>query len=270
MRTTGPSDTHNRHKKAFSNQSREVIRISDVILEILDARFIKETRIPELEKEIQEQGKTLIHVVTKIDLVGKEIDNGEMKNLANPICVSVKTRQGVSKLREIIHILSKKNNEHAHFHVGIIGYPNTGKSSLISLLARRAAAPKSPSAGFTKGIRKVRLAKGIILLDAPGIVRKDENLFRIDERKFGLLGIKNPENVKNPDLVVAEIMKMHPGRLEKYYQIEENGDVESLLSEMGKRWNMVKKRGIADEDKTARRILKEWNEGKIKNSVPRL
>lgn len=255
--------THNKHKIAFLEQAQEVIRISDIILETLDARFISKSRIPELEKQAVQQGKLLIHVLMKADLTAAE-ERADISELSNPIFVSSKTKEGVGKLRERIHILAKKFKEHTNVNVGVVGYPNTGKSALISLLARRAAAPKSPHSGFTKGIRKIRFAKGILLLDTPGVIPSNENLFGAGFRKHALLGVHTPENVKNPDFVVAEIIKLYPGKLEKYYQTSSAGDSEKLIEELGIRWKLVKKKGAVDSDRVARRILKHWHEGSIK------
>lgn len=255
--------THNKHKVAVLQQAREVIRISDIILETLDSRFIHKSRIPELEREIKEKGKLLIHVLTKSDLV-KNVDRADTSELSHPIFVSVKTRENISSLRERIHILAKKFKEHAKVHVGIMGYPNTGKSALLSILTRRAAAPKSAHSGFTKGIRRIRFAKDILFLDTPGVIPSRENLFGMDIRKHALLGVHTPETVKNPDFVVAELMKLNPGALEKHYAIPADGDAEILIEELGKKWNLVRKKGEVDADRTARRILKDWHEGKIK------
>ena len=255
--------THNQHKVAVLQQARDVIRISDIILETLDSRFIQKSRIPELEDEIKKQGKLLVHVLTKADLVPKQ-ERSDTSELSYPIFVSVKTRENISSLRERIHILAKKFKEHANVHVGVIGYPNTGKSALLSIIVRRAAAPKSPHSGYTKGIRKVRFAKGIFFLDTPGVIPSTENLFTPDIRKHALLGVHTPENVKNPDFIVAEIMKLSPGKLEHYYTIPANGDAEVLLEELGKKWMLLKKKGVIDTDKVARRVLKDWHEGKIK------
>ncbi len=257
-------NVHNRHKVSFSQQVVDLIRISDIVLEILDARLLQESRIPEMEREVIDQGKILIHVINKVDLLPRgEIP--KMEGLSNPILISAKSRQGISKLREKIRIMASRFKDHPQVHVGVVGYPNTGKSSLLNLLARHAAAPVSSQPGFTKGIRKIRLAKGVLLLDAPGVIPKNENLFTETDRiKYGLMGVHTPENIKDPDLVVNQLMKLYPEKLEKYYGISDFGDVELLLEKIGKKFNIVKKGAEIDVDRVARRVLKDWHTGKIR------
>ncbi|MBI2043814.1 50S ribosome-binding GTPase [Candidatus Pacearchaeota archaeon] len=254
-------NVHNRHKTSYYKQAEEVIRISDIVLMILDGRFIEQSRIPEMETEVVKQGKILVHIVNKADLMDKKEPN--LQGLSNPILVSSKTRQGISKLRERIQILASKVKTFDRVHVGVIGYPNTGKSSLLNILARKGAAPVSSEPGFTKGLRKIRFAKGILLLDAPGMIPSNENLFGDDQMKHSMLGAKSTDHIKDPDMVVNEIMKLNPGKLEKHYKISEEGDVETLLEELGKKWGILKKKGEIDSERTARKILKEWNSGKI-------
>lgn len=267
MRTAGPPEIHNRHKTSFPDQVKNIIRISDIVLEIVDARHITESRIPELEELIKEQEKMLVHVVTKIDLVDvkKLKESEQVKDLSYPVFISCKTKEGIKNLRERIHILAKRFKEHERVHIGVIGYPNTGKSSVISILARRAAAPVSSQSGFTKSMSKIRFAKGIHLLDGPGVIPSKENLFGDqDLKKHAMLGVHVPESVRNPDLIVFELMKANPRRLEKHYGVPAEGDVENLLQALGKRWKLLKKKGEVDSDKTARRVLKDWHTGKIK------
>ena len=247
----------------FTKQASEVISVSDIILEILDARFIEESKIAEKEEEIKKQKKILIHVLNKADLIPSN-QVLKTRGLSNPILVSTKTKQGISKLREKIMILAKRFYGQNQVYVGVIGYPNTGKSSLLNLLARRGAAPVSSQPGFTKGIRKIRLAKGIILLDTPGIVPRNENLFAEDQIKHGLLGVQIPESVRNPDMIVSELMKLYPEKLEKHYKISADGDIEVLLDELGKKLRMMKKGNDVDSERVARKILKDWHSGKIR------
>lgn len=257
---TKEGNIHNRHKTSYFKQAEDVIRISDIVLMILDSRYIQESRIPEMENEVTKQGKILIHVINKADL-SKE--KPSVEGLSNPIFVSTKTREGVSKLRQRIRILASRVKSFDRIHIGVIGYPNTGKSSLLNLLARHGAAPVSSEPGFTKGLRKIRFAKGILLLDAPGIIPSNENLFANDQKKHGMLGAKSADNVKDPDMIVNEIMKLNPGKLEKHYRVSKQGDIEFLLEELGRKWNILKKKGEVDEERVARKVLREWNNGKI-------
>lgn len=54
--------------------------------------------------------------------------------------------------------------------VGIIGYPNVGKSSVINSLARSKVCGVGSTPGFTKVAQQITLDKNIKLLDCPGIV----------------------------------------------------------------------------------------------------
>jgi nuclear GTP-binding protein len=54
--------------------------------------------------------------------------------------------------------------------VGVIGFPNVGKSSLINSLKRCRAAPTGNTPGVTKVMQEIQLDKNIVLIDSPGVV----------------------------------------------------------------------------------------------------
>jgi len=56
-------------KKAYAKELKKVIEASDVVIEVLDARDPEGCRSHEMEREIQSQGKKVLLVVNKIDLV---------------------------------------------------------------------------------------------------------------------------------------------------------------------------------------------------------
>ena len=134
------------------------------------------------------------------------------------------------------------------------------------MLSGKGAARTSPRAGFTRGIQKVRFAPGILLLDTPGVM-SDEDAAASQSahlKKHAIIGVRTYDSMKNPDFVVAEIMGEHPGLFESFYEIDADGDVEILLSELGKRRGFLIKGGLVDTDRTARLVLKDWQEGKIR------
>ncbi len=68
-RRTRHLDKIRKQRPKYTNIARNIVDTSDIILEVLDARFIKETRNLELEEEIQKQNKKIIYILNKADLI---------------------------------------------------------------------------------------------------------------------------------------------------------------------------------------------------------
>ncbi|MEM4230315.1 MAG: GTPase [Candidatus Pacearchaeota archaeon] len=252
--------------------AKQVINEADIILEVLDARFIDETRIPELEEEIKKSGKRLIYILNKSDLLSydqiKKIkEKLNLENLKPYVFISCSKRKGKKDLKRIINVEAGKTKiKERKIQIGIIGYPNTGKSSLINFLTGRYAVKTSPKAGFTRGIQKIKFSENVIVLDTPGVISEKEYSHLILEKiaKHAKISARTWSEVKEPEFVVAKLMKQYPGVLEKHYNINAEGNSEFLIETLGKKKNWLIKGSEVDIDRTARFILKEWQEGKIK------
>jgi len=239
----------------------QVIESADIILMVLDARFIAETRNPRIESCIKEMNKKLIYVINKADLAG-HIDQKELNQLPSNVLVSCASRRGVNELRTKIKILSKQVKRDQIF-IGVIGYPNTGKSSVINLvLGRKEIAKTSSESGFTKGVQKLKIAKGVYFLDSPGIIPEDERFGSL--LKLAQIGVRTYDKVEDPDLIVHELMKKYPGVFEKFYKIDAKGDSEKLIQELGRKMGLLLRRYEVDIDRTARTILRDWQKGRIR------
>ena len=163
----GKSNTTNKHKSSVPEIVRNIVEQSDIILEVLDSRFIGKTRHPELEEKIKRMEKRIIYVLNKSDLADANSANeeAELQGINPHILFSSKERKGMRILRGFIKKEAKKINKDA-INVGIIGYPNTGKSSLINILIGHSSAKVSPVSGFTRAIQKIKLSKGIYLISS--------------------------------------------------------------------------------------------------------
>lgn len=75
----------------------------------------------------------------------------EREDLTNELLNSSKS-VGADKLLELIKNYSKNEGTKTAVTVGVIGYPNVGKSSLINSLKRSKACGVSSTAGFTKSL----------------------------------------------------------------------------------------------------------------------
>jgi len=253
-----------KQKQKYPSLVNKIVESSDIILEILDARFITDTRNLEIEKEIKKQNKKIIYVLNKSDLVNKI---KKEKNLQPHIFISCKLRKGIKELRNKIKIESKKITKFDDkITIGVIGYPNTGKSSLINLLIGKRSAGIGADAGFTKGVQKLKLTSGIMLLDSPGVIPEKEysGVKKEAIAKHTIVGGRSYSQVKEPEIVVAKLIKEFKGILEKHYKINAKGNSEILLEKLGRKKRFLKKGDKINIDKTARLILKEWQIGVIK------
>jgi len=194
--------------------------------------------------------------------------------------VSCTKRKGIKDLRNLIKRIAKTIEkremreirkdkvilgEDKRIKVGVIGYPNAGKSSLLNILAGKTAAGVGKDAGFTKNIQKVRLSEDIVLMDSPGVIPEDQYSVTDKEKiaKHSLAGGKSYTQVKEPDLIVSELFKKYPNQLQKFYKIEAE-DSEELIEKIGKNKGFLKKSGKINENSAARQILKDWQMGEIK------
>lgn len=270
-RHTRNLDNIGKQRKKYPDILDSIIDSSDIIVQILDARFPEETRNLKIEEKIKEKHKKIIYVFNKSDL----IDKRKLKDynyLTPNISISCKSYQNIKGLRVLIKRISKTIKKPVNkdgsdkITVGIIGYPNTGKSSLINSLIGKSSAGVGSDAGFTRGIQKLKLSEDINLLDSPGVIPR-EDYSTTDSQKIALLtklGGKSHSQIKEPEIVVNEIMKEFSKQIEKHYKIDSNGDSEKLIEELGRKKNLIKKGGEVDGDKTARLILLDWQRGSIK------
>jgi len=262
-----------RERPKYPFLAEKIIQMSDLILEILDARFIKETRNHELEEKIRKQNKKIIYVLNKSDLIDLRKIKGEEETsqLSPKVFVSCINRKGGKELRNKIKITSHgiKNPIDRALNkvtVGIIGFPNTGKSSVINFLVGKPAAGIGADAGFTRGIQKVNLTSKIVLIDSPGVIpNKQYSSSDLDAfSKHAKVGARSYSQVSSPEVVISNLVKEFPDVFNNFYNIDTQGDAEILMEELGRKNGFLKKGNEVDEDKTARFILKEWQQGKIR------
>ena len=71
-RLTGHIENLKKQRQKYPDVLLKVVDTSDIILEVLDARFFKEMRNGEIEKMITKMGKKIIYVLNKSDLVSQE------------------------------------------------------------------------------------------------------------------------------------------------------------------------------------------------------
>jgi len=142
--------------------------------------------------------------------------------------------------------------------VGVIGYPNVGKSSIINALKRTRAVGVSPRPGFTTCMQEVVLDRNVRLLDSPGVV--------FDDQSAMLGNCVDAESLDDPIPSVSALLKRcNHASILMTYNIPNfpTGDVMMFLAMVARSYGRVLKGGIPDKVAAARMVLKDWNTGKI-------
>ncbi len=246
-----------------------VVKNADIILEVLDSRFIEKTRNQKIEEKVKNLRKPLIYIFNKADLINpRDMEkNVELQKMRPMVFFSATQRHGQKILMDLIKREAKRIDADP-VSIGVIGYPNTGKSSLINLLVGRNVSGTSSEAGYTRGIQKLKISSGIYLIDTPGIIPLDEKPYSNRElmAKHAQIGAITWDKARDPQLAVHRIMQQYPGILEKNYNINAAGDSEILLTELGKKLHFLKKHGEIDDMRTAKQVLKDWQQGKIRQN----
>ncbi|MBU1704543.1 MAG: 50S ribosome-binding GTPase [Nanoarchaeota archaeon] len=237
-----------------------VIRDADILLEVLDSRLVDESRNLEIEEKVRRLEKTLIFVINKCDLVDKaELE--KYKRILRPcIFMSAKEHLGTSFLRKEIMKNAPKGKD--KFTVGVLGYPNTGKSSVINALKGRTSAPIAPISGYTKGLQRVKISARMYLIDTPGVLPCTEK-GGMNETKHAMIAAKTFGNLKDPEGAAIGIIREYAELIGRHYGVGVHEDALDTLEAIALKKKKLAKGGIPDTYAAARVVLQDWQKGKI-------
>lgn len=289
---------------------KRIITESDIVLEVIDARLVELSRNEEVEKLIEEVGRPVIYVVNKSDLVNKEKLKEQIKPLEdegkNIVFVSDKNKMSYKillyNIRKLFSECGKREMTERHVGdpkqrfreakadivVGILGYPNVGKSSIINGLTHKKKMKVSKKAGTTHGIHWIKLDDEMKLIDSPGVIplkndtrkrvfpvspnSKEHQKFVDDEIRYGLIGAKDSARLKNPEVVANAVIKLfmkdNPRAFEKHFDISidegEENDFYSIIDKIGNRRRYLLKGNRIDENRVCQDIIRDWQQGSLR------
>lgn len=168
---------------------------------------------------------------------------------------------GRGSLIDLLRQFSILHKDRKQISVGLIGYPNIGKSSIINALRGKPVAKVAPIPGETKVWQYVTLMRRIYLIDCPGIVPPNQNDTPQD---LLLRGVVRVENVENPEQYIPAVLKkvkLH--HMERTYELKGWKDHMEFLELLARKGGRLLKGGEPDVDGVAKMVLNDFMRGKI-------
>ncbi|KAK3330193.1 P-loop containing nucleoside triphosphate hydrolase protein [Apodospora peruviana] len=309
-------------RKAFDKVFKQVVEQADVILYVLDARDPEGTRSRDVERAVMAAangGKRLILVLNKVDLIPPPVLRGWLAHLRRffptlPFRASgpapnahtfnhrnLTVQSTSADLFRALKSFAASRNLKRAISVGVIGYPNVGKSSVInSLLSRlsgnnrgqRNACPAGAEAGVTTSIRAVKIDSKLTLLDSPGIVfpsttdSSSNNLTFVPKNEteahahLVLLNAVPPKQIDDPIPAVSLLIKRlssTPDLMEmmtKVYDLPplvtnpESGEATmDFLVQVARKRGRLGKGGVPNINAAAMTVVTDWRDGRIQGWI---
>jgi nuclear GTP-binding protein len=304
-------------RRAFDKIFKQVLEAADVILYVLDARDPDGTRSREVERQIMSAAsgsKRLILVLNKIDLVPPGILKGWLTHLRRyfptiPLLASTPasnahtfdhkqlTLKNTSEtlLRSLKSYAASKQLKRS-ISVGVIGYPNVGKSSVINALTSQlnkgkqsSACPTGAEAGVTTSMREVKVDSKLKILDSPGIVfpstesdadkQSKQQKRSQHEARLVLLNALPPSQISDPMSAVQLLLQRLSAsdslyeKLLQHYGITAlgpfgNSDTETdFLVQVARKRGRLGKGGVPNLNSAAMAVITDWRDGRIQGWV---
>ena len=156
--------------------------------------------------------------------------------------------------------------------VGMVGYPNVGKSSTVNALVEKKKTGVSATPGKTKHFQTLELGDGLLLADCPGLVFPSFTASRAELVCNGVLPIDRLTDVRQPVAVVAA--RIPRNRIERVYKMKlplpathedqnRNATAGEILRAYSAARGLTVQHGRPDEQRAGRAVLKDFINGKL-------
>ena len=261
-------------KSALEDIEDNKIKLADVILYVLDARAPFSCMNPNVNKIVH--NKPIIYVFNKMDLADDrrvaEIQNEFIASGKTTILVSSNNATFKNSVKSALKtVLKEKIERHkekqmtATYKVLVLGVPNTGKSTLINMLAGVRKATTGNIAGVTRVNQWIKIDDMFMLLDTPGVLwpKFDDGL----SRNLAYVGSLSDKEFDMTDLgfeLMQILFEKYPNIIKEKYDIDfEFEEFIELYDRICLKRGFIMRGNEIDYERAGRTFITEFRNGKF-------
>ncbi|KIY62089.1 P-loop containing nucleoside triphosphate hydrolase protein [Cylindrobasidium torrendii FP15055 ss-10] len=262
-------------RRHYIRTLHKVIEESDIVMLVLDARDPEGCRSRLVEEEVRRHDKTLVFVLNKVDLIPKDNAQAWLKHLRHSTPTlpfraassSANQTKFTSTAPALMKLLKAYKPATGSVTVGVVGFPNVGKSSIINALKRAKVCSVAAQPGHTKDLQSIQVERGLRVVDSPGVVFDEDDLQQKGDNVRGNILLRNVvkvEDIEDPIAVVEQILLRTPiETIQQLYGLPEFASPPEFLTMLALKSGRLLKGGTPDLLAAGRHVLNDWNHQKI-------
>lgn len=261
------------HMTKAIRMMEENLRLVDALIYVIDARAVYSCDNPLFNKLLQ--GKKVLYVFNKSDLVDKDdlaLWCEEFKRQGKPFVKAIGTSGDCSQIvAGLKQVVSDKIEKYAakgakiSVRAMVVGVPNSGKSTIINAMVKKAKAVTGDRPGVTRGKQWLSI-DNVDFLDTPGTLWG-----KFEDQKvahhLAYIGSIRDDILDESELAfdfLDEMKKLYPQNLVDRYNLSgESDDTLALFEEIAMARGFKLKGNQPDYDRTAKMIIDEFRKGKL-------
>lgn len=253
------------------------LKLVDVVVEMLDARIPRSSTNPMLQSLLGSKPKVI--ALNKVDMADKaqtELWLSKLKHSGLPVCqIDCATGKGVKQLIAAIQLAAKpvidkwlsKGVRNRPVRVMIVGIPNVGKSTLINRLVGKNKVMAADRPGVTRGQQWVTIAKGLELLDTPGVLwpKFEEPAVGFALAATGAIKEDVFDREQATELLLSFLLRRYPDALTSKYGVSPEPDdtANTLMAKIAVARGCLKSGGTLDLAKVVQLVLRDFRAGRL-------
>lgn len=249
------------------------LRLVDALIYVIDARAVYSCDNPLFNKLLQ--GKRVLYVFNKCDLVEKnDIDLwcNEFERQGKPYVKAIGTSgdcsQIVAGLKKVVaDKIEKYAQKGANISVRamVVGVPNSGKSTIINAMVKKAKAVTGDRPGVTRGKQWLSI-DNVDFLDTPGTLWG-----KFEDQKvahhLAYIGSIREDILDVSELCfdfIDEMKKIYPDALKNRYNLGElSDDTLQIFEQIAMARGFKLKGNQPDYERTAKTVIDDFRKGKL-------